>query len=457
MANVYVQRATRRSMILFACENVLLTAVVAFASVVVLGADHHAALAPSLVWKSALVALISQLCLYYADSHEFGLSGDRRELLVRILQGLGASSVILGTMYFVFPKLVIGQGVVTVAALLAVIGVGTWRVAFTWAAAHVSKRRRFLLLGGTAAALNLARELQASGAEIVGVVDSEPCADASPHAVIGTVDDIPAIVRARAVDRVVVSMADARGKLPMTTLLQMKLDGVRFDHLASVYEEYTGKIAVENLRPSWLIFTEGFRKSNLRIAVKRAVDVLIASVSLLLLSPVLAVVAIAVKLTSKGPVLYHQQRVGQHGRLFYVHKFRSMREDAERHTGPVWARPGGDDRVTRIGSFLRRARLDELPQIWNILLGQMSVVGPRPERPSFVTSLTEQIPFYAQRHVVKPGLTGWSQVRYTYGASVEDAMEKLQYDLFYIKHMSLAFDLLIVLQTVKTVLLRRGA
>jgi sugar transferase (PEP-CTERM system associated) len=457
MANVYVQRATRRSMILFACENVLLTAVVAFASVIVLGADHQAALAPSFVWKSALVALISQLCLYYADSHELGLSGDRRELLVRILQGLGASSVILATMYFVFPKLVIGQGVVTVAALLAVIGVGTWRVAFTWASAHVAKRRRFLLLGGTAGALNLARELAASGAEIVGVVDSEPCANPSPHALIGTVDDIPAIVRARAVDRVIVSMADARGKLPMTTLLQMKLDGVRFDHLASVYEEYTGKIAVENLRPSWLIFTEGFRKSHIRIAVKRAVDVLIASVSLVLLSPVLAVVAIAVKLSSKGPVLYHQQRVGQHGRLFYVHKFRSMREDAERHTGPVWARPGGDDRVTPIGSFLRRARLDELPQIWNILLGQMSVVGPRPERPPFVTSLTEQIPFYAQRHVVKPGLTGWSQVRYTYGASVEDAMEKLQYDLFYIKHMSLSFDLLIVLQTVKTVLLRQGA
>ncbi len=168
-------------------------------------------------------------------------------------------------------------------------------------------------------------------------------------------------------------------------------------------------------------------------------------------------VALAVRLTSPGPVLYHQQRVGQNGHLFTIHKFRSMRQDAEAATGPVWAAKAGDPRVTPIGGWLRRARLDELPQLWNVLNGDMSLVGPRPERPEFVGDLTKQIPFYGQRHIVRPGLTGWAQVRYTYGATTEDALQKLQYDLFYIKNLSIALDLYIMLDTVKTVVLRRGA
>jgi sugar transferase (PEP-CTERM system associated) len=431
MANVFVQRQTRRSMLLFASESALISGVVVLSTSMLLRDGAPAALDDTAaLWKTLLVALVSQLCLYYADSHDFGLNTDRRELLVRILQGLGASSLVLGTVYFWFPGLIIGHGVVALAAVLATAIVVGWRI-----------------------------ELQQSGVEIVGLVDTEPGSargDSHGLGVIGTVEDIPAIVRARAVDRVIVSLADARGKLPMATLLRMKLDGVRFDHLASVYEEYTGKIAVENLRPSWLIFADGFRKTRTLTVSKRLADAIVAAAALVLLSPFLLLLAIAIKLTSRGPALYHQQRVGQDGRLFRVHKFRSMRDDAERATGPVWARRG-DDRVTCIGGFLRRARLDELPQLWNILIGQMSLVGPRPERPEFVSALSEQIPFYAQRHVVKPGLTGWSQVRYTYGASVEDAMEKLQYDLFYIKHLSIGLDLLIVLQTVKTVLLRRGA
>jgi sugar transferase (PEP-CTERM system associated) len=275
--------------------------------------------------------------------------------------------------------------------------------------------------------------------------------------VIGTIEDIPSIVRARGVDRVVVSLADARGKLPMDKLLEMKLEGVSFDHLATIYEEYTGKIAVENLRPSWLIFSHGFTKSRWLSAGKRALDLFAAGLGLLLAAPLMTVVAIAIRLSSAGPVLYHQQRVGLHGRIFTVHKFRSMRQDAEERTGPVWASKNGDPRVTRLGRFLRRSRIDELPQLWNVLKGEMSFVGPRPERPEFVTSLTQEIPFYGQRHVVRPGVTGWAQVRYTYGASKEDALEKLQYDLFYIKNMSLALDLYVILETVKTVILRKGA
>jgi sugar transferase (PEP-CTERM system associated) len=230
---------------------------------------------------------------------------------------------------------------------------------------------------------------------------------------------------------------------------------VSFDHLASVYEEYTGKIAVENLRPSWLIFSSGFRKTRASMAVKRVFDVSLSLVGVIVSLPVMALVALAVKATSAGPVLYRQERVGLNGHIFTVLKVRTMREDAEAATGPVWSLKN-DARVTPIGRFLRRTRLDEIPQFLNVLRGEMSFVGPRPERPSFVEQLTAQIPFYGQRHVVKPGLTGWAQVRYSYGASVEDAIEKLQYDLYYIKNLSFSLDLVIVLETIKTVVLRRG-
>ena len=215
--------------------------------------------------------------------------------------------------------------------------------------------------------------------EIVGFIDPDPAKVGTPllnPGVIGTIDDIPSIVRTRAVDRVVVSLADARGTLPVDRLLDMKLSGVSFDHLASVYEEYTGKIAVENLRPSWLIFSDGFRKTRFLSAAKRVLDVLCATVGLVLALPIMAIVAVAVRLTSNGPAMYHQARVGLNGKVFTVHKFRSMRVDAEAGTGPVWASKAGDPRVTPIGGLLRRMRLDEVPQLWNVLKGDMSFVGP---------------------------------------------------------------------------------
>jgi sugar transferase (PEP-CTERM system associated) len=329
---------------------------------------------------------------------------------------------------------------------------------------NIRPRERLLLVGTNTSAVDLAREMfrrrHDLGVEIVGFVDPDPARVGAPvlnPGVIGTVDDIPSIVRARKVDRVVVSLADARGKLPIDKLLEMKLDGVSFDHLASIYEQYTGKIAVENLRPSWLIFSPGFKKSRVLTMSKRLVDIVAAIVGLIVALPLMVLIAIAIRLTSRGPVFYHQNRVGQHGRIFVVHKFRSMRPDAEQATGPVWAAKDGDTRVTPIGAVLRRTRLDELPQLWNVLRGDMSFVGPRPERPEFVTQLKQQIPFYGQRHIVRPGLTGWAQVRYTYGASVEDALQKLQYDLFYVKNLTIALDLFIIFSTVKTVLLRKGA
>jgi sugar transferase (PEP-CTERM system associated) len=412
--------------------------------------------------RALLITAVVQLCLYFADLYEPRVIVDRRELFVRAAQALGAASLILALVYFWFPDLVIGRGVFLITTVLVVTVVIGWRFVFEWSNRRLVPRERLLLVGTSEGAVRLARELYRRsdlGVEIVGFIDPDPDRVGAPvinPGVVGTIEDIPAVVRARGVDKVVVSLSNARGMLPMEKLLEMKLDGVRFDHLASVYEQYTGKIAVENLRPSWLIFSEGFRKGRRQYAAKRALDLLLAATGLVAAAPVMAAVALLVRWSSRGPVLYHQERVGQHGRVFVIHKFRSMRPDAEKETGAVWAREQ-DDRVTRVGRFLRRSRLDELPQLWNVLCGHMSVVGPRPERPEFVSSLTREIPYYGQRHTVRPGLTGWAQVCYTYGASVEDALEKLQYDLYYIKNWTLALDLFILLKTIKTVLMRKGA
>jgi sugar transferase (PEP-CTERM system associated) len=455
-----IRHLNGRTASLIVCETAIIVATVYLAAYIRLGGSEWLFLQD--LPKALLIAGVTQLCLYFADLYDFRVIAARRELFVRAVQALGATSVILAVIYYWSDEeLSIGRGVFVLTACLVVTLVLGWRVLFQWANRRVSLRERLLLVGTSPGSVRLARELYERrdfGVEIVGFIDPDPARVGAPvinPGVIGTVEDIPAIVRARGVDRVVVSLSEARGTLPMDKLLEMRLDGVAFAHLASVYERYTGKIAVENLRPSWLIFSDGFRKSRPQNVLKRLLDIAMAAAGLVLALPLLALVWLAVRLSSGRPVLYHQERVGQDGRVFVLHKFRSMRADAEKHTGAVWA-SAGDERVTPIGRFLRRTRLDELPQLWNVLLGDMSFVGPRPERPEFVSSLTLQIPYYGQRHIVRPGLTGWAQVRYTYGASVEDALEKLQYDLFYIKNRSLALDLFIILKTVKTVLMQRG-
>jgi sugar transferase (PEP-CTERM system associated) len=459
-----MKRISRRALLLVLAESNLIIAAVWLAAYIRLGhwmwevmRDEHG------MAKSLLIAGVCQTCLYYADLYELRRMGDRKELLARIAQALGAAAFILAAVYFWFPATMIGRGVFLISAIIIIALVAGWRALFDWLARRVGPVERLLLVGTSPASISLARELydlrQSLGVEIVGFIDPDPTRVGLPvlnPGIIGTVEDIPAIVRARSVDRVVVSLADARGKLPMDKLLDMRLDGVGFDHLASVYEEYTGKIAVENLRPSWLIFSSGFAKTKLLRSGKRITDVVASFIGLVLLSPVLLLVSLLIKATSRGPVLYHQERVGQYGRVFRVHKFRSMRVDAEAATGAVWAELD-DPRVTRFGKFLRRSRLDEVPQLWNVLVGEMSLVGPRPERPEFVDKLTSAIPFYSLRHAVRPGVTGWAQVRYSYGACVEDALEKLQYDLFYIKHLTLAFDFVILFSTIKTVIVGRGA
>jgi sugar transferase (PEP-CTERM system associated) len=462
MLTFLMQSMNARATMLIGLETIFIVGSLILATMVLTGGQEAWSIVgtPGGFLRAALVAVVCQACLYYTDLYDLRIIANRRELVARTFHSLAAASIILAAVYALLPDLGVSPGVVFAATFVVMATIPGWRVIFESAVRRISPRERLVIVGASSAAVGLASELTerrySLGLEIVGFVTAGGGRmSTGPFNVLGDIADIPAIIRQYRVDRVVVSLADARGSLPMDQLLDMKMRGVTFDYLASVYERYTGKIAIENLRPSWLIFSAGFRATPRLLSLKRLLDIAIALIGLVITAPLMLLVALAVKLTSPGPALYHQKRVGERGRVFTVHKFRSMRVDAEASSGAVWSREG-DTRTTSVGRFIRAARLDELPQLWNILRGDMSLVGPRPERPEFIEQLTELIPYYGQRHVVKPGLTGWAQVRYTYGSSVEDAMEKLQYDLFYIKNMSLALDLLIVLSTIKTVVSRRG-
>jgi sugar transferase (PEP-CTERM system associated) len=274
--------------------------------------------------------------------------------------------------------------------------------------------------------------------------------------ILGSVMDLETICAEHRVDSVVVALGERRACFPLREILASKMRGIRVEDYPNFLERVTGKIPVHDLRPSWLIFSDGFSQGTLYRRLKRVVDMVLAALLLVLAAPIMLAVWVAIRLESRGPAIFRQERLGRNGRPFVLLKFRSMALDAEQATGPVWAAQD-DPRVTRVGRFIRKTRLDELPQLWNVLRGDMSFIGPRPERPHFIQALQEVVPYYAQRLSVPPGLTGWAQVRYPYGASVEDALEKLQYDLYYIKNMSLFLDLMIVLGTAQVVLFGRGA
>jgi sugar transferase (PEP-CTERM system associated) len=274
--------------------------------------------------------------------------------------------------------------------------------------------------------------------------------------IIGSYEQLTELIARERIDQIIVALPDRRGTLPLETLLACKMRGVEVTEGTTFYERVSGKILLETLRPSWIIFSSGFTVSPLIRLLKRLEDLCLASLGLLLTLPVMAVLAILIKLDSRGPAWFTQERLGEDGKAFILFKFRSMFVGAEAATGPVFAGEH-DARVTRIGRFLRATRLDELPQLFNVLKGDMSFIGPRPERPFFVEQFAKEIPYYTQRLSVKPGITGWAQVNYPYGATLEDAVEKLRLDLYYIKNMSLFLDLLIILKTVKIAILRHGA
>jgi sugar transferase (PEP-CTERM system associated) len=422
------------------------------------------------------MAVICQVAMSYNDLYDWKVAQNRAELPNRLIHACGYALVMLACLVLLAPSLLFFPGLVGAGSqtwrLIVVVAVGfatIWllRMLFHWFFYKWRFGERVVVLGTDASAQELARmvsENPMAGFEITGLVtECEPSPAPSGDGnqprwqrVLGTVTDLGVLCEQLGIARVVVSLRERRGKVPVEALLQCRMAGVLIEEREAMYERLTGKIAVESMRPSYLIFGRGFVRDPLTLALKRVLDILASLAGLVLVLPLGLLVALLVKLTSKGPVFFSQERVGQDGATFKLLKFRTMREDAEKLSGPVWAQQR-DPRVTPIGRILRSTRLDEVPQFLNILAGHMSFVGPRPERPHFVEQLQKEIPFYPLRHTVKPGLTGWAQVRHPYGASVDDAMEKLRYDLYYVKNVSFLFDLNIMLRTVGVILSAQGA
>ena len=453
------------------------------------------------VQSSAVLMLIGLVSIGFNQLYEFRVSTSRELRAKRFVESIGtALALTLGTLLLVhfsgarqllaFPGLGLSQRLQTVVVSM-VTGFAVlylWRNVFHWGMRELDLNRRVLILGSMRPARTLAAEIDAhpeAGYEVVGLVqepsNGSPAAEeaheevderflslqVTSYRLPGPGEKNPEgdqssssghlmdVVRGRAVDLVVVAIGDRRTSLPTDDLLRCRLAGIDVREREELYEEITGKLAVEAMRPSYLIFNEGFRRHVWTELVKRIFDVVLASLLALLTWPVMVVAAIFVRLDTPGPILFRQERVGQDGRPFVLMKFRSMRADAEKETGPVWSSED-DPRITRSGRFMRKTRIDELPQLFNVIRGSMSLVGPRPERQHFIDELAKKIPYFAQRHIVKPGLTGWAQINYPYGNTLEDAVNKLQFDLFYIKNHSLLFDLSILFNTIKTVVLRQG-
>jgi sugar transferase (PEP-CTERM system associated) len=412
--------------------------------------------------KAAVAGFFCLAAFYLFDLYDFLVMHDRRELVLRLIQALGLAWIALAFSFYAFPGLMLGRGISLIALPLALGLMISWRIMIHWFLGHPDFGERILIVGSGNLAVEMAREVlnrPDAGYRIVGFVgtDAELLGKSliNPR-VIGMTDDLDEIVKRENIDRIIVAMGERRGQLPTNKLLQLSLAGqVTIEEGASFYERITGRVSLNMLRPSWLIFTGRGRQAKLAELTRTTVHWLVALIGAILALPIVLVTAVLIKLESRGPVFYSQERVGKNGRTFVLSKFRSMRVDAEQD-GPVWASKG-DSRTTRVGRIIRKIRVDEIPQFWNILKGEMSFVGPRPERPHFVAQLAEEIPFYEQRHLIAPGLTGWAQIKYPYGASIEDARQKLQYDLFYIKNQSLILDAIILFETIKIILFGRGA
>jgi sugar transferase (PEP-CTERM system associated) len=413
--------------------------------------------------KISIATLVSLGSLFIYDLYSLTAINQRRELIYRLLQALGTAWAALAVLFYFAPDLMIGRGVTLLSIPLVAILILCWRMFFHWLTSHPDIGERVLIVGSGATAISVAKatkERQTAGYRVVGFLSSEPellGKSLFNPKVIGLINELEEVVKREKIDRVVIAIRDRRGSFPTEQLLKLSLSGdVAIEEFTSFHERLTGQVNLDMLRPSWLIFGGRARATKLRSLVREIAHRGLALFGLIFSFPIAILAAIAVKLESPGPVFYRQERVGKNGRTFEVIKLRSMQEDAEKDGQAIWAQEN-DSRITRVGRIIRALRIDEIPQFWCILKGEMSFVGPRPERPVFVKQLACEIPFYEQRHLVAPGLTGWAQVRYPYGASVQDAKEKLQYDLFYIKNQSLLLDLLIVLETFKTIVFGRGA
>jgi exopolysaccharide biosynthesis polyprenyl glycosylphosphotransferase len=392
---VFNRNVSVRGLTVFGFEVVLISGSMALA------AQMHGALdgpdaAAAMTWKIALVTALCQLCFYYNDLYDLTVVHSNRELVVRLLQAAGAAAIVLAAACVTVPSLILDPSTFVTALGVFVVAVISWRVVFNYLARDPHLEERILILGTGSTARMLAQQIatqQDFAYRLVGFVDEgEDHNYVRQHDILGNANDIDRLIGDRRVDRIVCGLSDRRGRLPIEALLRAKLSGVRVEDATTTYERLTGKILIDDLKPSWLIFSDGFRASRWTRSIKRMLDLSLSMIVFIVSAPFMVLTAIAIALDSSGGVLYSQERVGEDGRVFKIYKFRSMRTDAEHAGTPVWARDK-DDRVTRVGRFIRATRLDELPQLWNVMNGDMSFVGPRPERPFFVDQLAQAIPF----------------------------------------------------------------
>jgi sugar transferase (PEP-CTERM system associated) len=409
--------------------------------------------------QAMIVTCVFQLCLYFFDLYDLSRHQSMPDTATRLTQAFGVGCIILAGVYYMAPPVMITTRIFWSGYLVTSLVLLAYRFSYYLVLRKKMFVQGMVVIGTGRLANDIAMEVegrQDSVYRILAFVGSEdPHYNPNKAPVVESLEDLRKVLPIEQVERIIVAPDDRRGATPVRTLLKCKMRGVAIEQGVTFYERMTGKILVERVDPSWIIFSDGFILSRWKYLFKRMLDIVSAVVLLVMFLPVMVISAIIIKLESKGPIFYKQERVGENSSIFKVIKFRSMCQDAEKN-GAVWAKEN-DDRVTRFGGFIRKVRIDELPQLWNVLTGEMSLVGPRPERQVFVDELVKEIPYYNIRHGVKPGVTGWAQVCYPYGASKEDALRKLEYDLYYIKNISIALDLLVIFHTVKTVLFGKGA
>ena len=446
-----------RTIVLLLCEALIVSGCFLLATVLLLGPDTYLVLNYEYGGLKILgLTILTLLCSYYFDLYEPQRISARWEIYFRLLLVLGFLSFLLSAIIYLFPGADIAHYVLLLGLIFLTGALVAWRSAYEWIIGREMFLERVYVLGAgerAQAIVDLLRTRHDAGMQVIGwdgVLANKLERKEAFNAALEAFN----LANPR-IDRVIVALEDRRGEFPVNELLKLRFNGVVIEEAGSLLERLTGKLHLDGLHPSSFLFSEGFRVKPSQQIARRIVSTLTAAIGLLLFLPFFPFVVLMVRLSSPGPIFFKQTRVGLGGKNFSVYKFRTMRTDAE-VAGAKWATKD-DPRVTRAGMLMRKTRLDEVPQLWNVLRGDMGFVGPRPERPEFVPWLCEQIPYFNLRHMIRPGLTGWAQVRYGYGATLEQAREKLEFDLYYIKHMTLGLDLLIMFETVKTILRRQGA
>lgn len=465
MLRIFKQYYPIRNIFFFIGEGLAIYASVIVASRIVLK-DQSIPFGTWVYLKVFLITFICQACLYYNDLYDFKVTDSFSELGIRLLQALGASAIFLAGIYIIFPQAIIGYGIFALSVAFVILLIVSWRFFYKIILNHGIFDQNIIIMGSGDLAQNIINEItqrKDSGytvslnvKEYMGNNELPNAQNRASMSYKQNYDGLCDMAEELNIRKIVVALTEKRGALPTKELVKCRVNGIEIIEGASFYEMLTGKFIVEQINPAWLIFSEGFYKSRARRFLKRTTDIILSIVLLILLSPLILITAILIKIDSKGPVIFSQERLGKNKKTYLIYKFRSMVSDAEKQSGPVWAEDN-DSRVTRVGRVIRKWRMDEIPQLWNVLKGDMSFVGPRPEREFFVKKLEDIIPYFTERFSVKPGITGWAQVCYSYGASVEDAIEKLNYDLFYIKNMSIFLDFMIIMRTIKIVLFGKGA